>query len=262
MGKPALQDTMEDEVYYPESDGKPLAETYTHLLAGFNLLFQLRSRYRDRADVFVGANQLAYYVKGDPKKCFAPDVYICLGRPKEPPRDTWMVWEEGPPDVIVEITSKKTHLVDKGKKKRIYAEIGVSEFYLFDPFGDYIRPRFRGYELVDGRYEPLLATSAGIWSPTLEATLRPEGLDLRLVLPDGSTFALPDEAMGSAMDAAAEARRWHEEAERIKARAARQEAELAHKDEELARQRAELDRKEAELADLRARLAALERSGW
>ena len=40
---------------------------------------------------------------------------------------------DGPPDMIVEIVSPSTRHLDKGKKRKLYAQFGVKEYWLIDP---------------------------------------------------------------------------------------------------------------------------------
>lgn len=53
-------------VYYPESDGQPMAETGLHVQAMVDLLAALWIRYEGTPDVYVAGNQFLYYVEGNP----------------------------------------------------------------------------------------------------------------------------------------------------------------------------------------------------
>ncbi|MGH7453528.1 MAG: Uma2 family endonuclease, partial [bacterium] len=65
----------------------------------------------------------------------------------------YKLWvEKQAPQVVFEITSRKTQDEDLGTKRAIYARIGVEEYYLFDPYGHYLEPPLRGYQLVDEEY--------------------------------------------------------------------------------------------------------------
>ena len=50
---------------YPESDGKPMAETPIHWHATVDAAQSLHDFYRDRADVYVGSDMMMYYREGD-----------------------------------------------------------------------------------------------------------------------------------------------------------------------------------------------------
>ena len=64
---------------YPESDGRPMAETDLHRAEMTDLIAMLEARYADRADVYVSGNLLLYYRQGDPRAAVAPDVFVVFG---------------------------------------------------------------------------------------------------------------------------------------------------------------------------------------
>ncbi len=144
-------------VEYPDSDGKPMAESIIHLRVAINVITPLQDRYRGRLDAFVGGNLMMYYEKGNPKKSVSPDVFVALGVPSEPPRPIWKVWEEGKlADFVLEVTSKTTRGNDEGPKKRLHQRLEVSEYWQFDPTGDYLDPKLKGQRLgPDGQYAPI-----------------------------------------------------------------------------------------------------------
>jgi len=139
-------------VDYPEGDGKPMAETPIHVLQIIALYMALRWWFLPRPDCFVGANMFLFYREGDPKKRIAPDVLVALDVPSRV-RLSYKVWEEKQvPRAVFEITSRKTRKTDFGRKREIYAHLGVAEYYLFDPLGHYLDPPLRGYRLVGNEY--------------------------------------------------------------------------------------------------------------
>ena len=143
---------------YPESDGKPMAETPLHRRATIDATSPLEDFYRERSDVFVGSDMFVYYVEGDLKRSVVPDVWVAFGVPKLPERRTWLTWLEGKgPDFVLEITSKSTKREDEVKKKRLYEELGVREYWQFDPTGDYLDPILKGRVLgSEGNYLDLV----------------------------------------------------------------------------------------------------------
>lgn len=166
-------------VEYPCSDGIPMAETERHAMVTMDARQALGWHFRDRPDVYVGVDMLLYYVEGDPKRSVAPDVFVVLDAPKLPPRDNWLVWAEGgrTPDFVLEITSKATQAVDEGRKRRLYRELGVSEYWQYDPTGDYLDPALKGSRLIDGRYRPIKSVTELDGSLRFRSDL---GLELRL----------------------------------------------------------------------------------
>ncbi|HID64173.1 MAG TPA: hypothetical protein EYP49_15750 [Anaerolineae bacterium] len=51
-------------IYYPESDGKPMAETDTHINTLIYLREALRDYFRDDPQVYVAGNLFLYYEEG------------------------------------------------------------------------------------------------------------------------------------------------------------------------------------------------------
>ena len=71
-----------------------------------------------------------------------------FGVPKLPERRSWQTWLEGKgPDFVLEITSKSTKREDEVRKKKLYEELGVKEYWQFDPTGDYLDPILKGENL-------------------------------------------------------------------------------------------------------------------
>lgn len=144
------------DVVFPESDGQPMGETGFHIKCIIALVNALEGRYRGRADVYVGADLLLYYTPTEPGDMVSPDVFVAFGVGAHE-RRTWKTWEEGKaPDVVFEITSKSTRKDDQYVKPLIYEELGVQEYFLFDPLGEYLKPhRLQGFQLIEGGYQPL-----------------------------------------------------------------------------------------------------------
>ena len=121
---------VQDETYYPDSDGEPVAETPVHFEEIVYVWEVLVDRFEDDPNVFVGANMFLYYRRGDPRGVVAPDGFVVKGVPKLPggvERRKYLLWQEGQaPCFVLETTSESTHLQDKNKRK-IYAQLGVAE---------------------------------------------------------------------------------------------------------------------------------------
>jgi Uma2 family endonuclease len=227
------------EIYYPESDGKPMAETDTHVKLMSQLREALELYYQHDPTVYVSANILLYYVQGNPKKRVSPDVFVAKGRPKGN-RRVYKLWEEGaPPSVVIELGSKETWREDQYEKWRLYEQLSVQEYYLFDPEYNYlVEPLLAWHLMEDGQYRLMKIKKGRIKSPVLGLDLVDTGETLRLYNPVTKQF-LPTMAELDAARQAAEAAR--QEAERrahAEAKARHQvEAELVRLREELARLR-------------------------
>jgi Uma2 family endonuclease len=247
-----------EEIDYPTSDGQPMAETTLHRKVMADLIAALEQRYADDPGMWAGGNLLLYYEKGNVRASVAPDVLLAPV-PKDD-RPIYKLWEEGrPPCLVVEVTSSSTRDEDLNKKKTLYERLGVEEYFLFDPYGDYLSPRLQGHRLEGGRYTRIVPeTDGSLLSRVSGLLFRPEGPNVRLI--DARTgerlLRIEEEAAGRRQEAAA--RRQEAEARRQEAEARRQEAAARHAaevraaqaeerarmlEEELARLRAELDRK-------------------
>jgi Uma2 family endonuclease len=115
----------------------------------------------------------------------APDVLVALDVPKEPYREYYLVWKEGKsPDCVFEITSKTTRREDQKEKLGIYCDIlRVTEYSLFDPREEYLRPTLQGFRLVDADYVSIAPVAGRLPSQTLGLHLERDGQQLRLFDP-------------------------------------------------------------------------------
>jgi Uma2 family endonuclease len=215
--------TAATQIYYPESDGKPMGETDVHIDALIYLREALRDHFRDDPRVYVAGNMLLYYEEGNPTACVAPDVFVVQGVAKGE-RRTYRLWEEGqPPTVVFEITSRGSRLEDLGTKRAVYAMLGVREYFLYDPLGEYLRPTLQGYRLQEGEYQRLPPEGEGrLTSQALGMELRVEEGRLRLVNPaTGERLLMPSEALMARRVADARASQAEAELERLRAELAR-----------------------------------------
>jgi len=115
----------------------------------------------ERSEGYIGGNMFVYFspdqVKNEDYR--GPDFFAVLGVPKGE-RRSWVIWEEGKaPDVVIELLSESTARVDKTDKKRIYQDdIGVPEYFWFDPFDP---EDWAGFSLQKGIYQPLALNDRG-----------------------------------------------------------------------------------------------------
>jgi Uma2 family endonuclease len=174
-----------DEIEYPASDGQPMGETGIHVLVSYDTMGTLRHYYRGNPKVAIMANMFVYYVKGDPSKCVCPDVFVTHGVDTNPYRRTFKVWQEGKaPDLVFEITSRKTADQDRVEKFALFRDVlKVREYILFDPEEEYLEPSLQGYRLSRRRYVPILEVAGRLPSEVLGLHLERDGLDLRFYDP-------------------------------------------------------------------------------
>lgn len=113
----------------------------------------------DPNGVFISSTGFICYDPTDLNVRVASDCTIAfgvnLGYIRE--RNAYVVHEMGkPPDFVMEVASASTARRDTGRKRRIYQQIGIPEYWRFDPSGGrlYGRP-LAGDRLVDGEYQPI-----------------------------------------------------------------------------------------------------------
>ncbi len=189
------------EVHYPESDGKPMGETEIHIREIMYLFQALNEHLRSEPNVYVGADLLLYYLEGNPKACVVPDVFVARGVSRGE-RRIYKLWEEGrPPCLVIEVTSDSTRNEDLVKKKSLYERLGVEEYILHDPLGDYLRPSLQGFRLVKGSYQSMpLETDGSIRSRTAGVIFRKEGKGLRVFNPETGSPYLSYEELIAELD--------------------------------------------------------------
>ena len=200
------------DIHYPESDGKPMGETEVHIREIMYIFQALDEHLRDVPDVYVGGDLLVYYVPGDPKRVVVPDNFVARGVPRGV-RRIYKIWEEGqPPCLVVEVTSASSRKEDLVDKKDLYERLGVEEYILHDPLEEYLKPPLQGFQLVNGRYQPMFAEADGsLHSRTTGVTFRREGKRLRLINTATGEPILSNEEVREARRKEVEARRATEE---------------------------------------------------
>jgi hypothetical protein len=200
-----------DEIVYPSEDGEPLAESYDHLYAILVTLEVLR-QYLTGRPATVLADQFLYYSQGYPRLRVAPDVMVIFDVAPGG-RESYKLWEEGQvPAVIFEMTSPSTRSQDTEFKKTLYQQLGVKEYWLFDPKGEWIPEQLRGYQLVNDAYQP-------IWnqqSQVLGLRLVPEGKLIDFYrLDNGAKLLTPAELQTELANAQNQAKQERLRAERL-----------------------------------------------
>lgn len=167
-------------IIYPDTDGALMAESDP---ARDYLIYSVEALsiyFQNRNDVYVSGNLFIYYKQGVPSAVVAPDVFVIFGVPNKK-RLSYKIWEENNkvPDFILEVTSLTTQENDEQEKPLKYAQMGVREYFQYDPTGDYLQPQLKGSHLVNGSYQPIPGTILpdGILSINSEVL----GLDLRLI---------------------------------------------------------------------------------
>jgi Uma2 family endonuclease len=183
---------VEDGVYYPSSDGKPMAETDYHVLAIRLLLDALEDVFATRNDVYVAGNVNWFWERGNPRRRRAPDVMVVFGVEKGP-RRSFRSWREGGavPAACFEMASERTWKKNLGQVKDDYEAAGVKEYFVFDPTREYLEAPILGFRRRGQRFRPIRPDRVGgMVSEGLGLCLVPEGIMLRLVHPESGELVL------------------------------------------------------------------------
>ena len=210
--QPSYEEAEDDlSIEYPSSDGEPMSENQWQYVAMTDTVSALANHFMQRPDVFVAGDLLVYYRMNDNATRVAPHVFVVFGATGKHLRDSWIVWREGrAPDFVMEVASPSTWQRDAAEKRDIYAEMGVSEYWRYDPTGSFFSPQLVGERLVGGEYRPimLITDSGDILRGRsdvlgLDICARP-GLELRLYDPEGEqwlrTHRESEEALQAAED--------------------------------------------------------------
>ena len=202
---PKIQE-IQKEIFYPSEDGEPLAETSVHADAIIATVAVLRNylaeKFAERSPVVL-ADQFLYYANGFPRLRVAPDVMVIFDIPQQP-YDNYKIWETGKiPSIIFEMTSESTQAHDQLKKRELYESIGVLEYWLFDPKGEWIPEKLRGYRrqanLPENEEESLVysAIADGL-SQVLGLRLEIEGSLINFYRQDnGEKLLIPSELLAA-----------------------------------------------------------------
>ena len=183
-------------IEYPSSDGEPMSENQWQYLAMTDTFSALANHYINRPDVFVASDLLVYYRMNDNATRVAPDVFVVFGATGNHLRHSWLVWREGKaPDFVMEVASPSTWQRDAAEKRDIYAGMGVTEYWRFDPTGDFFTPELVGEALIDGEYRPMPLETGDdmLWGRSavleLDICVLP-GFELRLYDPEARQWLL------------------------------------------------------------------------
>ncbi|HEY7159477.1 MAG TPA: Uma2 family endonuclease [Gemmataceae bacterium] len=186
-----------------------MAETDHHRDLMNDLIKTLQAYYAGDPMVYVSGNLLLFYEPGNRRRHISPDVFVAKGVPKHQ-RLNYLIWEEGKgPDVTIELTSSSTRHEDRETKFRRYRDVlRVKEYFLFDPFGDYLKPPLQGYRLRAGAYQPIRPLQGRLPSKMLGLHLERRGSDLRLYDPSAKQWLpTPQERIAQSEDAVERLRR-------------------------------------------------------
>ena len=149
-------------IVYPETDGMPLPDGEYQAPLYIRAVGTLRVYFRDVLGARVNGDTFIYYVEGNPRRSVSPDCYVALGLSAESlesieRNNVYLLWEVGKaPDFVLEIGSPSTASRDLGRKRDLYADLGVGEYWRYDETGgNFYGEPLVGERLVDGEYQRL-----------------------------------------------------------------------------------------------------------
>ncbi len=151
---------------YNPDDPEPMPDAMEQEPVVQEMLGILNSRFTDfgwRPDVFLSSNTTLCYDPSNLNVRVQPDIYLAFGVDQGAirPRLIYLPWEAGkPPDLALEVASPSTRWQDIIAKPRIYATIGIPEYWRFDPTGgEHHSQLLSGERLIDGAYQPIELTT-------------------------------------------------------------------------------------------------------
>ena len=208
----------------------PILQELLHILSG---------RYAGSGrspDNFLGSNTILCYDPANLNRRVSPDCYMALGVDVRAirRRKLYLPWEVGKsPDFVLEVGSESTGREDLGRKREIYALLGVPEYWRLDiTGGDFYGEPLVGEQLVEGQYQrfPLTTEPDGIlksYSPTLDLYISWHNEWFYLYDPASGSYIRNLADAEAAFRAEQEARRVEQEArQRAEARIRQLEEEL------------------------------------
>ena len=148
-------------IVYPETDGMPLPDGEYQAPLYRRVVGHLEVHFKDVPGARVNGDTFIYYVEGDPRRSVSPDCYVVFGLSDAALRslslegnNTYLLWEVGKaPEFILEIGSPSTARADLGRKRDLYAELGVGEYWRYDATGgQFYGEALVGERLVGGEY--------------------------------------------------------------------------------------------------------------
>ena len=194
------------EIYWDEAErptppptelygDEPTLETDLHRQHIDLLICLLQYWWRDRNDFYISGNLTVYNSATQTKKrdFRGPDIFIVLDV-EQRDRRSWTLWEEGGkyPNVVIELLSSSTAVVDRTTKKVLYQNVWrLPEYFWFDPYS----LEFMGFRLNEGQYQSIVPDDQGrLGSMELDLKLGIHENKLRWFTADGILIPLPEES--------------------------------------------------------------------
>ena len=151
---------------YNPDEPEPMPEAMEQEFVVNEILGIMHSRFTDfkmRPDVFLSSNTILCYDPTNLNVRRQPDIYLAFGVDQAAirRRKLYLPWEAGkPPDLALEVGSESTGSEDTIVKHRVYATVGIGEYWRFDPSGgEHHGGPMSGWVLRGGAYHPAELTT-------------------------------------------------------------------------------------------------------
>ncbi len=238
-------DTADDLDFYPESDGKPMAENTIQFRWIVLIKEGLEILFASVLDVFVAGDLLWYPVRGNKYIKCAPDAMVVFGRPKGD-RGAYVQHREGnvAPQVVFEVLSPGNRSAEMKRKFNFYQKYGVEEYYIYDPIKNNLQGWLRSNRVL------LPITNINNWtSPRLKIKFVLTPATLEIYDPNGEKFLTPVELKQESKLERQQRQQAEQKAQQAeqKAQQAEQKAQQAEQKAQQAEQQAQLERQQREL---------------
>lgn len=189
------------------------------------------------------------WLRRDPKgqrPPLQPDILVAFGVP-DALRRVYDPWEHGrPPTMVAEWLSESSLTADRELKPEEYRKLGIGEYWLFNPHGEFHDPRIQGWDLQ-------AAGGSAPFPPAEDGGVPSRVLPVRFAVREALLEVL-DAATGEPLTP------WRAQEVRIREEtAAREQADVARLRADAAREQSDAARRqlEEEVARLRAELRQL-----
>ena len=153
----SLLSELDPDVAYPATPTVP--ESSLHSLVRYLSYGALREHFLGRPGCYVGYDLNIYYRPRPNPAVVAPDVFVCFGVDSDALGlvASYRLWDVGtPPAFVLEIASEGTYDEDLQEKPAKYLEMGVTEYWRFDPTGgDLYTPVLQGDRRVGDLWQPV-----------------------------------------------------------------------------------------------------------
>src|SRR5437016_660444 len=228
-----------DRDCYPIHEEDDVPEIDFHKVQTTDLYDALRIRFSDR---FVGADICVYWIPGNTRLYRAPDVFVADGTVAVQHPRVYLLWQDPPLLLAIEIGSRSLFREDEGPKQEVYEQHIRAAEYLYSnpPHSDLRlwRTGPNGYDLI-----PLDARGR-VRSETLQLEFGIEDGYLRVYTLEGERLRTHEESEAFLVEEAD--RRREAEARAVTEAQQRQEAETRAVAEARQRQEAEARARDAE----------------